>query len=87
MCVCNAPGFPKKKHYFWKVPRLCPFVLLVKVTRRKWQWSVGSETDKLKPKYCGKNMYPCHTFHHESHAVKLYVTIHCLPCREQTLVA
>ena len=49
ICVHSAPGFPKnkKKHCFWKVPRLCPFVLLVKITRRKWQWSVGSETDKL----------------------------------------
>lgn len=35
MCVYNDPRFPKK-HCFWKVPRLCPFVLLVKVTRRKW---------------------------------------------------
>ena len=34
--------------------------------KRKCQWSVGGETDKLKPKNWEKNLPSCHTIHHES---------------------
>jgi hypothetical protein len=51
---------------FGRYPGFGPFVLLLRVTFRKWWWSVGSENDKLKPKKWEKNLFSCHTIHHES---------------------
>ena len=38
------PDF-RKSNDFWKVSRFCPFVLLVRATRRRrWVWSIGGMT-------------------------------------------
>jgi hypothetical protein len=39
---CSPPPQFPKEHFFWKVPRLHPFVLMERATcRRRWVWSIG----------------------------------------------
>jgi len=37
-----------EEHMKWAVPRLRPFVLLLKATRR-WIWNTGAMADRGKP--------------------------------------
>jgi len=55
--------------FYWKVPRLSPFVLLIKAAM-KMKMSMDhwwNEAEKRKPNYWEKHLSQCHFVHHWSH--------------------
>jgi hypothetical protein len=65
----KLPDF-RKSIAFWQVPRLRPFVLLLRATYwRRWQWDIGGMilTGKKNTEVLGKNLCQCQFVRHKSH--------------------
>jgi len=58
----------RKIIFFWKVPKLRLFVLLVKATCRcRCVWSTGGSVLTWELKYSEKNLINSHFVHHETY--------------------
>ena len=72
----DASSFPNECNVCYKLPRLCPFILLRVALKMKMSTEqCWNDTERWTPKYLVENVSECHLFHHKSYLKCPYLNL------------